>query len=479
MKSLRKFLAMLLAAVMLFAFAVSAGAADADLSGHSYATYQIFTGTQAEDSAQLAEIEWGSGINAAAFLSALKSSSAFGGAFSTCDTAAKVAAVIKDWDDDSANAKAFAKLAYNNRSAQAGGTTNLGAGYYLVVDVTSFESGDLNTVKNLALLQLTNKGDFEIRNKVSVPEVEKKVKDVNDSNGAASDWQDSADYDIGDSIPFLLTAKLASIADYETYKVVFRDTLSAGLTYNRNAVVKIDGVVTNAFTVQTIGNRLTITCNNVKAAGAKDNSVITVEYTATLNQNAVIGAQGNPNSVYLEYSNNPNESGSGTGRTPDDKVIVFTYKVLVNKVNEAEEELVGASFELLKKAADGQYVSLGIVEGEAAAKFEWTGIDDGEYLLREIKAPKGYNKIDDVEFTVVAVHDTDSDNPALTSLEGGELFVGEAASGTLSAMVVNEAGIIFPETGGRGTTLIYILGALLLLGASVILVARKRMDNAQ
>lgn len=479
MKSMKKYLAMLLAVVMLFAFTVSVSAANADLSGHTYATYQIFTGTQAEGSAQLAAIEWGSGINASAFLSALKSSASFGGAFNTCSTAAEVAAVIKDWADDSANAKAFAKLAYSNKSAQSGGTTNLAAGYYLVVDVTSFGSGDVDTVKNLALLQLTNKGDFEIRNKVSVPEVEKKVKDVNDSNGDASDWQDSADYDIGDNVPFLLTAKLASIADYETYKVIFRDTLSSGLSYNRDAVVKIDGVVTNAFTVQSIGSRLTIICNDVKAAGAKDNSVITVEYTAKLNQNAAIGAQGNPNSVYLEYSNNPNESGTGTGKTPEDKVIVFTYKVIVNKVNEDDEALLGASFELLKKAADGQYVTLGVVDGTAASKFEWTGIDDGEYLLRETKAPDGYNKIDDVEFMVTAAHDVLSDSPALTSLEGGDLFTGDVPTGTLTAKVVNEAGIVFPETGGRGTTLIYILGAVMLLGASVVLVARKRMSNAQ
>lgn len=478
MKSMKKYLAMLLAVAMLFAFTVSVSAANADLSGHTYVSYQIFTGTQAEGSAQLASIEWGSGINAAAFLSALKSGS-FGGAFNACSTAADVAAVIKDWSDDSAEAKAFAKLAYNNKSAQSGGTTGLAAGYYLVVDVTSFDSDDVNTVKNLALLQLTNKGDFEIRNKVSVPEVEKKVKDVNDSNGDASDWQDSADYDIGDNVPFLLTAKLATISDYDTYKVIFRDTLSSGLSYNRDAVVKIDGVVTNAFSVAPIGNRLTITCNNVKAAGATDNSVITVEYTAKLNQNAVIGAQGNPNSVYLEYSNNPNESGSGTGKTPEDKVIVFTYKVVVNKVNEAEEALLGASFELLKKAADGHYVTLGVIDGTAASKFEWKGIDDGEYLLRETVAPKGYNKIDDVEFMVTATHETLSENPALIALEGGELFAGDVATGTLTATVINEGGIVFPETGGRGTTLIYILGAMMLIGASVVLVARKRMSNVQ
>ena len=484
MKMMKKTLAMLLAVLMLFMFSIPAFAANADLTNHSYVTYQIFTGSQAEGDARLAEVEWGSGINGAAFLNALKASSAFGGAFAGANSAKEVAAVVQGWGDESDMAKTFAKIAYNYKSATTGGITNLSAGYYLVVDVTSFGANDVNTVYNLALLQLTQKGDFEIRNKVSVPEVVKKVKDTNDTTGATSDWQDSADHDIGDNVPFQLKATLASIADYDTYKVIFHDDLSAGLTYNRDAVVRIDGtaISSSAYTVRYVGTDLSVTINNVKAYGARDNSVITVDYTAQLNENAVIGSAGNPNTVYLEYSNNPNESGAGnnyTGKTPVDRVIVFTYKVIVDKVDENEEPLTGASFELLKKGANGNYASLGVVDGANISTFEWVGIDDGDYMLREVSAPKGYNKIDDIEFTVSAEHDVLSDDPALTSLNGGDKFTGDVRPGTLSAKVVNEAGVTLPETGGIGTTIFYVLGGILVLGATVLLITKKRMQNAE
>ena len=484
MKMMKKSLAMLLAVLVLFMFSIPAMAANADLSNHSYVTYQIFAGSQAEGDARLAEVEWGSGINGAAFLQALKQSSAFAGAFANASSAKDVAAIVQSWGDDSANAKTFAKIAYSYKSAITGGITNLPAGYYLVVDVTSFGANDVNTVYNLALLQLTQKGNFEIRNKVSVPEVIKKVKDTNDTAGTTTDWQDSADHDIGDNVPFQLKATLASIADYDTYKVVFHDSLSSGLTYNRDAVVRIDGnaISASAYTIRYVGTDLTVTINNVKAYGARDNSVITVDYTAKLNENAVIGSAGNPNTVYLEYSNNPNESGAGnnyTGKTPVDKVIVFTYKVIVDKVDENEEPLTGATFELLKKGSNGNYNSLGVVDGANISKFEWVGIDDGDYMLREVSAPKGYNKVEDIEFTVSAEHDVLADDPKLTSLDGGNDFTGEVNPGTLSAIVINEAGVTLPETGGIGTTIFYVLGGILLLGATVLLIARKRMQGAE
>ena len=484
MKMMKKSLAMLLAVLVLFMFSIPAMAANADLSNHSYVTYQIFAGSQAEGDARLAEVEWGSGINGAAFLSALKQSSAFGGAFNACNSAKEVAAVVQGWGDDSASAKTFAKIAYNYKSGNGGGTANLSAGYYLVVDVTNFGANDVNTVYNLALLQLTQKGDFEIRNKVSVPEVIKKVKDANDSAGTTSDWQDSADHDIGDDVPFLLKATLASIADYDTYKVVFHDDLSAGLTYNRDAVVRIDGnaISSSAYSIRYVGTELTVTINNVKAYGAVDNSVVTVEYTAKLNNNAVIGSAGNPNTVYLEYSNNPNESGAGnnyTGKTPVDKVIVFTYKVIINKIDQDEKALNGATFELFKKGANGNFNSLGVVAGDDKNVFEWVGIDDGDYKLVEVSAPKGYNKVEDVLFTVSAEHEIEAPDPKLISLDGGDDFTGELRPGTLTADVINEAGVTLPETGGIGTTIFYVLGGILLLGATVLLIARKRMQGAE
>ncbi len=485
MKMTKKCLAMLLAIVMLFAFSVPALAANADLSGHTYVTYQIFSGTQADDDPSLAKVEWGSGINGAAFLEALRNSTAFGrtSPFVESESAKDVAVVLQAWGDDSAKAKAFAKLAYQYKTKVSGGTSNLDAGYYLVVDVTEFDEDDVNTVYNLALLQLTQKGGFSIQNKVSVPEVQKKVKNVDDSEGITSGWQDAADFDIGDNVPFMLTARLATISDYDTYKVVFHDTLSGGLTYNGDAVVKVDGATVQPTSIDYVGNALTVTIDNVKTLGAEDESRVTVEYTARLNENAVVGVVGNPNSVYLEYSNNPNESATGTpstGKTPTDQVIVFTYKVVVNKIDQDENPLAGATFELFKKV-EGVEVSCGYgTTSDDGCTFTWAGVDNGEYVLREITAPKGYNQADDISFTISAEYDIVSNTPGLYELNSSnKQFATNVNAGSLTASVINEMGIVLPETGGIGTTIFYILGAILLIGASVVLIARKRMTAEQ
>lgn len=525
MKHVKKLFAMLMAVMMLVGLlSVTSFAANADLSKHTYEAYQIFKGTQAADSAVLGNLDWGTGINSGDFLAALKASTAFGATnpFATCANAQDVAKVVAGWSDNSAEAMAFAKVAYKyikGDGAEIGDT--LPAGYYLVVDTTDVAGKD--DVKNLALLQLTNKGTFDILSKVDQPKVEKKVDDKNDSNNTedATTWQDSADYDINDHVPFLLKATLGTIADYDTYKVVFHDTMSKGLTYDANsAVVKIykDGDVTNTaeanvvtvtanFTFATAaatdtegayvgGNTLTWSCADVKALGATDKSVITVEYTATLNEDANIGSAGNPNEVYLEYSNNPNESGSGdkdnTGKTPEDKVIVFTYKVVANKyANEVSDttKLKGAGFTLYKfipaeNGADtldnvkGNWTAIGTeVKGADMTTFEWKGIDDGEYKLVETTTPAGYNTIDPILFTVSAAHDTDNPDPKLTSLTG-DTFSGEVTTGALTGNVINLSGSTLPETGGMGTYIFYAVGGVLVLAAVVLFVTKKRMSNA-
>ena len=121
------------------------------------------------------------------------------------------------------------------------------------------------------------------------------------------------------------------------------DTLSAGLTYNNDAAVYIVNgstktSVTDKFTVSYQGTSLTVTCDDVKAIdGVTKDSKIIVEYTAKLNENAVIGNSGNPNEVYLEFSNKPDASGTGdtdnTGKTPVDKVVVFTYELDTVKID--------------------------------------------------------------------------------------------------------------------------------------------------
>ena len=506
MKNMRKIAGVLLALVMVFALAAPAFAAEADLSGHTYKAYQIFAGTQAKDNATLGNITWGSGINADAFLADLKADEKIGSVFAECETAADVAEVLTGWADKSENAEAFAKVAYDHIIASAGidcvnGTTPLNAGYYLVVDVTDFEEGATNTVYNLALLQLTNKGTFEITNKTDVPEFEKKVKDINDTTDAGySDWQDSADHDIGDDVPFQLKATLASnVNDYDTYKVVFHDTLSAGLTFNADSVkVYVDGnLVTSGYTLITDCDdncTFEVVINDAKVIGAGNSSIITVEYTAELNENAVLGSKGNPNVAHLEYSNNPNWKGDGdnqpgtpgdeeppTGETPEDKVIVFTFKVVVNKVDENNAALAGAGFTLFKLDKEtGEYIKIGSeLTGDQMTQFVWKGLDDGDYKLVETTTPAGYNTIDDIYFTITAEHEILSDNPTLTKLEGGDMFTGDVSTGALTGDVINKSGVELPETGGIGTTIFYTMGAMLALGAAVLLITKKRMGVAE
>lgn len=498
MKHVKKLASVLLAMVMVMAMTMTAFAATADLTNHTYKAYQIFSGTQADEQDELAQIEWGDGVNGAALLEALRKA---GDVYNNCTTAADVAAKL---GEEGADADGFAKIAYKHIISDKGivvvnGQTELEAGYYLVVDETSFESDATNTVKNLALLQLTNKGPFDIQNKTSIPEVEKKVQDINDSTDSGKgELQDSADYDIGDKVPFTLTGTLPSnYADYDTYKYVFHDTLSEGLTYDENTVkvYVVSGSeeteITGSFTIKLENNSLTISCNDLKSienVTIDSNSKIVVRYTATLNDEAKVGYEGNPNTVYLEYSNNPNNSGEGnneTGKTPEDKVIVFTYQLDVTKTD-GTSELPGAGFTLYKQNPDESWTEVTKIKAGEGTTFSFKGLDDGTYKLEETTVPDGYNKAADIIFTITANHEEDSVDPKLTGLTVNNTAItvemtqaadGETGyyTGVLSTVVINNQGGTLPETGGMGTTIFYVIGSILVLGAAVVMITRKRM----
>ena len=481
MKTMKKLLALATAMIMVFAMTITAFADDKkDFSitinnanaGHTYEAYQIFSGSISDG--VLSNIQWGTGVSEegqAALGSAKDVAAGLDGASSedVKDFANQVAEYLTTPTASVTTVKGTNKIA------------GLSAGYYLVKDKddTLSESGESYTEYILRVVS-----DVTVTPKADTTVVEKKVKDTNDTTGATTDWQDSADYDIGDVVPFQLKATLAdNVASYDTYNVVFHDTLSKGLTYNKDYTITVDGNdVTDEFTATYEGTKLTFACANVKKLGATNGSEIIVEYTATLNHDAILGSAGNPNKVYLEFSNNPNHSGEGdneNGKTPEDTVIVFTYKVVVNKVDENQEALAGAEFTLEKKLADGKTKVIDVIKTEAGDVFTFKGLDDGDYVLTETVTPDGYNSIDPIEFTVTADHDILSDNPALKSLNGnvttGEIsFTADKANGSLSTTVMNQKGSTLPSTGGAGRVLIYVVGAILVLGAGVIIVARKR-----
>lgn len=505
MKNLKKLASLLLALAMVMSLATTAFAAEDtysvtinnDAEGHTYEAYQIFVGelsNAVEDdngpgtTAVLSNVQWGASVTNAAELG------------SAAEYAKALAEGVKSVEDLIAAVELGDAFATSGNTGDPYVINGLEAGYYLIKDVDGTLQGEHDSYTEF-ILEVVE--DSTVSPKSSVPEVQKKVKDINDSTETKmSDWQDSADHDIGDEVPFQLKATLANnVSAYACYKVIFHDTMSKGLTYERIDKVTIDGKEIDEYEVDTVKNedgttKLTITIVDAKAQGADDNSVVIVEYTGILNEDAVLGSRGNPNEVYLEYSNNPNwkpeywdddenpetpdvpknPEDSPTGETPEDKVIVFTYKVVVNKVDEMDAPLAGAGFTLYKKNVEGEYVQVGEeLVGEALTTFEWKGVDDGEYKLVETTTPAGYNTIAPIEFTVSAEHEILSDDPALTELDGGELFTGEVSTGALSADVENKSGITLPETGGMGTTLFYAFGSLLVLCAVVLLVTKRRM----
>ncbi|MCD7758043.1 MAG: isopeptide-forming domain-containing fimbrial protein, partial [Clostridiales bacterium] len=253
-------------------------------------------------------------------------------------------------------------------------------GYYLIVETATgtTSAGTYNEAYSSAMLQTVYKNET-IQTKEDVPELTKKVWETDDStySSAGGEWQDAADYDIGDAVPFRLSATISDyFDDYDVYSFTFHDTLSTGLTFDGADSVHVYVVNNNTptelsnsdYTVVTTS--LTDGCSfEVKIANLKKlstnvsvskTSVIRVEYTATLNEKAVIGQgsnlnnQGNPNVAYLEYSNNPYDD-TKTGKTPEDKVTVFTFKLDVTKYDEKSETLTGAGFTLYKWYATGEY----------------------------------------------------------------------------------------------------------------------------
>lgn len=529
MKRMKKFVGLLLTMMLVLGMVTTALAATVTipntgiLKDHSFKAYQVFAGREDTVGGKtiLSDIKWGEGINDVDFLAALKTSDKFKSGepaenvFKDCTTAAAVAEKL---GQNVSFADEFAKLAEDHKKGEGttlyNGDNTLADGYYLVVDTTTNVAA--GSAKNAALLQVV--GDITITVKTDAPTVEKKVKE-NETYG------DVADYNIGDDVPFLLIGRVPDMRRYDTYKYEFQDTLSAGLTVTEDTEIKVylsadknlgdDTDITSEFTVNVSGQSITVSCNNIKIINniAQDKYIL-VEYSAKLNANAEIGLDGNTNTVKLVYSNNPDNSGSGeennTGETPEDKVIVFTYELDVTKVDgNGQSKLQGAEFVLLNSDA----TKVAIIENDKFARWEnvptpvdgkinWQsgakltsdvnglfkvpGLDAGTYKLREIKAPEGYNLLtEDIVLVITAekapTWNGENANTALTKLTitvgNGSAVDGNLDTGVVSMEVKNNAGAQLPSTGGMGTTMFYVVGAILVVAAVVLLVTKRRMNN--
>lgn len=491
-------------------------------SGHTYEAYQIFTGNLGADGS-LGNVEWGSGIDQSK-LAADSTDALIKG-----KDVASVSQALATKTSFSADAKAYATAfsgvlstthtdsgVFNSTGEGSYTISGLSDGYYLIQD----KAGTL-TDKNDAYTSFILKiiGDnVTVAPKSTQPTVDKKVQDetADAEQGATDGWGDTADHDINESFQFKLDATIPAepnLADYETYKVKFNDTMSKGVTFERIDSVTVngnDGTVAKSWTLSTsdytksditpdgtTGEQswsLTIDDVIAKCEGIKIAQGFTVEviYNAHLNENATVndasGITDNKNSVNLQYSNNPNAE--GLGKTEDKTVYVFTFAITNKKVIDSVdgEPLADAGFTLYKDenctqeyklvkdntlnayrpAKDGEIAEE--MKSAADGTFPIKGLDAGTYYLKETTTPKGYNTAEVTTIKIDATHSIDDSGTPQVTL---------TSDSNLNNVIVDKKGSNLPSTGGMGTTILYAAGAAIVLVAAFGIVFAVRRRNAR
>ena len=475
MKHTKRAASLLLAIILVFALATTAFAAGETGSitindavvGQTYTIYQILDlesyNASANAYAYKATTAWNTFIN----------SDAIKGTYVEVDDQGYV--TWKDGADAAAFAKAAQKYAKDNSITNQGSVTattttvsftGLDLGYYLVD----------TTLGTLCSLDTTNP-NVVMEEKNEVPSNVKTVEE--DSTG---NYGDKNDADIGQTVNFKST--ITAQAGAENY--VFHDTMSAGLTYTGVTGITLNGATVDASNYTVVTEGLTDGCTfEVRFTQAfcdtlKANDQIVISYTATLNENAVIAGAGNPNTSKVSYGDSSN-----TKYTPDSQTKTYTWDVDVFKYTmngETETALAGATFTLSKNADGSNPIAL-VSEGnnvyrvaktgetgtvteittDATGKFTIKGLDADTYYLTETAAPAGYNKLAGPVTIVIG------ENGVVNSTT-------EAPQGVDEVKVLNQTGAELPSTGGMGTTLFYVLGGILVVGAVVLLVTKKRMS---
>lgn len=511
-----------------------------DAANHTYEAYQIFKGSLGTDNT-LGNIEWGAGVNSTAtdFLTTIQ---AVKGANNTAPftgktTAKEIAEVLSANNTDSTLAINFAdaiskflstsKATQDTQTADADNDgvkeyvlSDLTAGYYLVKDKDATQNGKDDAYTSFIMRVVAN---TTATPKSAKPTVDKQVLDETDDAeaGATEGWGESADHAINESFQFKLTATLnadAQYANYEQYKVVFTDTMSKGVTFESIESVKITGKSADgddiAETVNAPGytksditagtdgaQKWTLTIDDIKTAAPgidlTKGATVEVIYSAHLNADAIVSKKGataevvNNNKVSLEYSNNPNAGGEGNlGKTPEDYVWVFTYGVDNTKVDQEQKPLAGAGFKLYDAAGTNE-ISLiydatknayrptaagetgkEMFSADKTGVFNIIGLDAGSYQLKETTTPAGYNTCEPIDIVISATH-VENANAASADLTL------KADTANMNNTIINQKGSTLPSTGGIGTTIFYVAGGVLVVGAGVLLITKKRAKDAQ
>lgn len=339
--------------------------------------------------------------------------------------------------------------------------TDLKLGYYLVD----------STMGTLCSLDTTNPS-VTIKEKNEEPTNVKTVEE--DSTGTYGDKNDA---DIGQTVNFQST--ITAQAGAQNY--VFHDKMSNGLTFGSVTGITLNGtdVATDSYAVKTseLGDDCTFHVEFTQAFcdTLKKDEKIVISYTATVNENAVVAGEGNKNESWLKYGENNDLT------TTPSETKTYTWDVDVFKYTmdgETEKPLAGAKFTLSKNAngsapialvAEGNNVyrvaktgETGITEitTDDTGKFTIKGLDSDTYYLTETAAPAGYNKLAaPITIVIDSEGNTKVDNTVVNEVK-----------------VLNQSGSELPSTGGMGTTIFYVAGSILLIGAAVLLITKKRMS---
>ena len=410
--------------------------------GYTYQVYQMLVGDVATINGKtvFSNVQWGTGVQLSTTQEAMYNMANLSG---NDRTAAKFAEWLSKQDptvfhqmmikvgvQDGSSLTNPQELTYgtyniNGTDINGYGKIGLQPGYYLVRN-TAVPSDD--TYSDYIVIVLDGNKYIEPKS-APAPTPEKKVTDKNDSYPNAEEANltaDSADHDIGDKISYTLSVRLPSnYSDYTSYKLVFKDEMSKGLTYNGDAKIyygasdvtgvsiqltEVDNTAPLYSDSKTYSYEITDLMTVAAASGVVNGDFITIKYTATLNNDAVIGNAGNPNAFTLQYSNNP--TGTTLGTTETDVTTVFTFKLVFNKVDGDNKPLSGADFELYKwiegnGTVSGNWVNVtaladgsinpaktkSSVEETRECVFTFSGLDDGLYKLVETKTPTGFNSI--------------------------------------------------------------------------------------
>jgi len=473
---------------------------------HTYKVYQIFTGTPSEG--KLVDVKYGTSYSGKTPGSPVPKAE--------LDAIGETSENVRTWiaaNFTGDSSKLGAEVGTLNAT-----TTSYAAvpGYYLVLDTAYTTDNTDNDAYSAFMIQVVNK-NTKFTPKKEVPSVDKQVIDetADAEQGSTGGWGETADHEIGETFQFKLIATIpadANLKAYDTYMIRFNDTMSNGVTFEKINTVKVNETAvteteySSTATAGQAGGSWTLTISDVKSIAGDDFGTkaikIEVEYDAHLNTaakvNTASGETSNKNTVSLTYSNNPDATGIGdTDTTPTDDVWVFTYGNNGTKEDANGNKLNGAGFALYSGSTEGtdkpegtpislykvgndyykydssktDYPSGGevvtVMLTTTEGVFNIKGLDVGTYTLYEETVPTGFVRSTNTVFTIGASH---------VETEGkGEVTLTEDSS--TSETIVNLTGATLPSTGGIGTTIFHIAGAALVLGAGILLISKKRMNN--